>query len=364
LGFNNQINRLKGKNKMNENNEKRFEKIHQDSIVFDGLLMWNNLDSRRIIGELIEGNIAGVNYTVAHGSHNFEGAMHEIGKYLNVIKENSDLLDLAVTAEDIEKAKADGKVGVVLGFQDSRPVEQIGHLGLFYTLGIRIIQLTYNVQNLAGTGCCDISGGKITFFGQELIRKMEELGIALDLSHCGDETTESALEFAEGPVLFTHVGVRQLCNSQGRGKTDRQFEMLARTGGVAGVCFLPALVKRNPDTHEVLSSSVEDVVDAIDYLVQLIGIDHVGFASDNALYWYDRGRRPADSPLAMWRELRPDVFGVGPTETTEPFPVGLQRFSEISNLTAELVKRSYNQDDIGKILGGNFVRVLKQIWGK
>ena len=348
---------------MHEENSKSYKKIHRSSVLFDGLLMWNNLDSRKIISELIEGNISGVNYTVAHGSHNFEGAMGEIGKYRKVIEDNSDLLDLAMTAEDIEKAKANGKVGVVMGFQDSRPIEQIDHLNLFYALGIRIIQLTYNVQNWAGTGCCDISGGKITLYGQELIRKMEKLGIALDLSHCGDETTESALEFAQRPVLFTHVGVRQLCHSQGRGKTDKQFEMLARTGGVAGVCFLPALVKRDPDTHEVLPSSVEDVVDAIDYLVRLIGIDHVGFASDNALYWYDLGRRPADSPLATWRKRRPDVFGVGPTETTEPFPRGLQRFSEISNLTAELVKRNYIQDDIRKILGGNFVRVLRDLWG-
>ncbi len=349
---------------MNATNEKRFENIHRESIVFDGLLMWNNLDSRKIIGELIEGNVAGVNYTVAHGSHNFEAAMGEIQKCRARMDENQDLLEPAVTTEDIKKAKANKKVGVVMGFQDSGPIERIDQLDLFHALGVRIIQLTYNVQNLAGTGCCDISGGKITFFGREVIRKMEKLGIALDLSHCGDETTESALEFAERPVLFTHVGVRRLCNSQGRGKTDRQFEMLARTGGVAGVCFLPALVKRNPKTHEVLPSTVQDVVDAIDYLVRLIGVDHVGFASDNALYWYDLGRRPSDSPLARWRELRPDVFGVGPTETTEPFPEGLQRFSEISNLTAELVNRNYTKDKIHKILGGNFIRVLKEIWGK
>jgi membrane dipeptidase len=349
---------------MNETNEKHVETIHRASVVFDGLLMWDNLDSRKIIGELIEGNVAGVNYTVAHGSHNFEAAMGEIQKCRNGIEKNHDLLHLSISTEDIKRAKADGKVGVVMGFQDSGPAERIDQLELFHALGVRIIQLTYNVQNLAGTGCCDISGGKITFFGQGLIRKMEDLGIALDLSHCGDETTESALEFAERPVLFTHVGVRRLCHSQGRGKTDRHFEMLARTGGVAGVCFLPPLVKRNPDTHEVLPASVTDVVDTVDYLVRLIGIDHVGFASDNALYWYDLGRRPADSPLAMWRELRPDVFGVGPTETTEPFPEGLQRFSEISNLTAELVNRNYTEEGIQKILGGNFIRVLREIWGK
>ena len=90
---------------MHTENLKNFKKIHRGSVVFDGLLMWNNLDSRKIISELIEGNISGVNYTVAHGSHNFKGAMGEIGKYRNVLEDNSDLLELATTAEDIEKAK-------------------------------------------------------------------------------------------------------------------------------------------------------------------------------------------------------------------------------------------------------------------
>ena len=120
---------------MNANKDKKIDIIHQDSIIFDGLLMWNNLDSKKIIGEIIEGNIAGVNYTVAHGGHDFEGAVHEILKYRNLIEENSDLLDLAVTAEDIERAKVNGKLGVVFGFQDSRAVEQISYLDLFQTLG-------------------------------------------------------------------------------------------------------------------------------------------------------------------------------------------------------------------------------------
>jgi membrane dipeptidase len=349
---------------MNPKNNKTADQIHRDAIVFDGLLMWNNLDGRAVIEDMLLGNITSANYTLAHGGHNFEGALDEIIKYRRIIEENSDLLDLVLTAADIEKAKAGGKLGVVFGFQDSGPVERIDQIDLFYALGVRIIQLTYNVQNSAGTGCCDISGGEITYFGRELIRKMEKRGIALDLSHCGDETTDSALEFAERPVLFTHVGVRELCNAQGRGKTDRQFELLARTGGVAGICFLPALVKRDPDTYEVLPSNVKDVVDAIDYVVKLIGIDHVGFGSDLAQYWYDMGRRPGDSPIAMWRERRPDVFGRGPTEVSEPFPVGLQRFSEFSNLTAELVERGYGEDAIHKILGGNFLRVLREIWGE
>jgi len=261
---------------MKANRKQDIKKLHQESLPFDGLLMWGNLDSRKTMAEMLEGNLAGGNYTVANHSHDFEGAIANILKYRDVIRDNSDLLTLALNTADIKKAQKSHKLGVVFGMQDTRAVEEVDQLEVFHTLGVRIVQLTYNAQNLAGTGCCEISGGKITYYGQKLIRKMEELKIALDLSHCGDETTDSALEFAERPVLFTHVGVRKLCNATGRAKTDKQLEMVARTGGVAGICFAPYFVKRDPVTFQVLPSTVGDVVDAIQYLVKLIGIDHVG----------------------------------------------------------------------------------------
>jgi len=349
---------------MNTNQKKEIEKLHQDSLIFDGLLMWGNLDSRKTMEEMIEGNLAGGNYTVANHSHDFRGAMANILRYRKIIQENSDLLTLTLNTEDIRNAQKSRKLGVVFGFQDTLAIEEVEHLEAFYALGVRIVQLTYNAQNLAGTGCCEISGGKITYYGQKLIRKMEELKIALDLSHCGDETTESALEYAERPVLFTHVGVRSLCNAYGRAKTDKQFEMVARTGGMAGVCFAPYFVKRDPVTFQVLPSTVKDVIDAIQYVVRRIGVNHVGFGSDLARIWFDLGRTPPDSSMRLWRELRPDVFGRGPTETYDPFPVGLQKHSELINLTAELMERGFSREDVQKILGGNFLRVLGKIWGE
>ena len=349
---------------MDTKKQKELEKIHRDSILFDGLLMWGNLDSRKTIREMIEGNLAGGNYTVANHSHDFKAAIASILKYRKVIQENSDLLALALNTEDIKNAQKKRKLGVVFGFQDTRAVEEVEQLEVFKALGVRIVQLTYNAQNLAGTGCCEISGGKITYYGQKLIRKMEELKIALDLSHCGVETTDSALEYAERPVLFTHVGVYRLCNASGRCKTDRQLEKVARTGGMAGICFAPYFVKRDPVTFQVLPSTVKDVVDAIEYMVKLIGVDHVGWGSDLARIWFDLGKTPEDSSMRLWRTLRPDIFGRGPTETYDPFPVGLQKHSELMNLTAELLERGFSVEDVRKIVGGNFLRVLGKIWGE
>ncbi len=349
---------------MDTEKQKELKKIHRDSILFDGLLMWGNLDSRKTIQEMIEGNLAGGNYTVANHSHDFKAAIASILKYRKVIQENSDLLALALNTEDIKKAQKNRQLGVVFGFQDTRAVEEVEQLEVFKALGVRIVQLTYNAQNLAGTGCCEISGGKITYYGQKLIRKMEELKIALDLSHCGDETTDSALEYAERPVLFTHVGVRRLCNASGRCKTDEQLEKVARTGGMAGICFAPYFVKRDPVTFQVLPSTVKDVVDAIQYMVKLIGVDQVGWGSDLARIWFDLGKTPEDSSMRLWRTLRPDIFGRGPTETYDPFPVGLQKHSELMNLTAELLERGFSVEEVRKIVGGNFLRVLGKIWGE
>lgn len=340
------------------------EKLHRDSIVFDGLLMWGNLDSRKTIGELIEGNLSGGNYTVANNTHDFRAAVANTLKYRKVIRENSDLLSLALSTRDIVQAHKDRKVGIVLGFQDSRAIEEVEDLEVFHALGVRLIQLTYNAQNLAGTGCCDLSNGKITYHGQAIIRKMEELKMALDLSHCGDETTDSALDFAERPVLFTHVAIRSLIDAPGRAKTNKQLERVARGGGVVGVIFAPWFVKRDPKTYRILPSTVKDVVDIIEYTVKLVGIDHVGFASDLARIWFDLGKTPPDATMRNMRTIRPDIFGVGPTETYDPFPEGLQKHSELINLTAELRERGFSPEDVKKIMGGNFLRVLGNIWGE
>jgi membrane dipeptidase len=118
------------------------EKLHRESIIFDGLLMWGNLDSRKTMQEMIEGNLGGGNYTVANHSHDFKGAITNILKYQQVIKENRDFLAQALTAEDIQRAQKNGRVGIVFGFQDTRAIEEVDQLEVFHALGVRIVQLT------------------------------------------------------------------------------------------------------------------------------------------------------------------------------------------------------------------------------
>jgi membrane dipeptidase len=196
------------------------------------------------------------------------------------------------------------------------------------------------------------------------MQRLGEARIAVDLSHCGDETTEDALRRARAPVLFTHAGARAVCPAFGRNKTDEQIRMLAATGGVMGLTFAPFFVKRDRETHEVLPSTVEDVVRHIEYVGDLVGLEHVGIGSDLCSAWLAQRKTPPESSLRWWRELRPDVFGRGPTEEYDPYPVGLRKHSELLNLTRALFERGFSPGEIQGILGGNFLRVLGAIWGE
>jgi membrane dipeptidase len=131
---------------------------------------------------------------------------------------------------------------------------------------------------------------------------------------------------------------------------------------VLGIPLQPCFVKRDPDTHKVLPSTVEDVLNQIDYAVNLMGVDHVGIGTDMSTYAARTLEIPRDSSLRLFRPLFPHVFGVGPTDRYDPYPVGLDSHAKFLNLTRGLVKRGYSDEDTKKILGGNWLRLFKEVW--
>jgi membrane dipeptidase len=263
--------------------------LHSKAIVIDGLAPWGNLDHLTSFDEMREGGMTACNLTVAVHTHDFLGAIHNIAKYKAIVDTNSSKMRLVTRVSDIRAAKEEGRVGIILGFQDGKPLEdKIEYLGIFYDLGVRIIGLTYNAQNFIGTGCCELTDGKLTYLGHEVVKEINRLGIVICLSHCADATTMDAIEVSEDPVVFSHSGVRAMCNAYGRNKTDEQIKALAEKGGVIGICPAPFFVKRDPKTYQVLESTVDDVLDQVEYVVKLVGIDHVGFGTDMVGHWLDR----------------------------------------------------------------------------
>lgn len=345
--------------------DERAAALHREAIVFDGLMPWGNLDHLESMRDAHQGGLTAANVTVAHYPHNSVRAIDRIARYTSIVEQHRDWLRVVRSAGEIEQAKRDGVIGIVLGFQDTVPFEnRLDLVDVFAALGVRIVQLTYNTQNYVGSGCCEPVQGPLSTFGREVLRRLEDMRIAVDLSHCGDATTDDALRLARRPVFFTHCGARALCPAYGRNKTDDQILALSATGGVIGVVFAPFLVKREPTTHQVLPSTIDDVIRHIEHIGDLVGLEHVGIGSDLCSAWLDQRTTPPESSLRWWREARPDVFGRGPTAEYDPYPEGLQRHSQLPNLTRRLVEKGFGDDEIRGILGGNFLRALRMVWGE
>ena len=349
---------------LTDTEEERAVALHADAVVIDGLAICRNyFETEGYVDHLHRGGVNAGNFTVAHsGTPDFESCVDELVRLRDGVETRDDAV-VVESAADLRAAKAAGDIAVIVGFQASRPIgTDLRRLRAFDHLGTRIVQLTYNDQNYVGAGCCERNDGGLTCFGRDLIDELQARNILIDLSHCGDTTTEEAVEYADDPVAFTHVGVRELCPAYGRCKTDEQIRAVAEGGGVIGLTLFPPFVRRDPDTHKILPATIQDVLDAIDHVVNLVGSGHVGFGTDINDVYLDEGRTPAFSSLRTYRPRNPEVFGHGPVDRYDPFPAGLDRHTKLPNLTRGLVARGYTDDEIRGILGENFLRLFETVW--
>jgi membrane dipeptidase len=343
--------------------QERADQLHEESTLVDGLIATDAyLTDPEYRSHLPAGGVDGANFTVGSYRDSFESTLEQITE----IRRLTERIDARVveTATDIDGAVDSNELAVILGFQDTKPIgNDPWKLDLFADLGVRVVQLTYNEQNYVGAGCCEPEDTGLSSFGHDVVGRCNDRGVLIDLSHCGDRTTMDAIEHSSDPVACTHVGVRELCDAPGRNKTNRQLEALADNGGVAGITLFPALVKREEGSHRVAESTVEDVLDHIDRAVDVMGIDHAGIGTDLDDRSLDRGKTPATSALRHYRPTYPAVYGEGPTEVYDPYPEDVHRHTELRTLTRGLVDRGYEDEEITKILGGNFLRLFEEVWG-
>lgn len=264
------------------------------------------------------------------------------------IARNSELLLFVDTVADIERAKRTGKVAVVLGLQNAEHFRTPDDVPMFYGLGQRCAQLTYNTQNYYGSGSTDRVDGGVSDAGARLIEKMNEVGMLVDVSHCGDRTTLDAIEISRKPIAITHSNCRAL-NDHPRLKTDEAIRKLAARGGVMGISGVRNFVRdREPTT-------IEHMVDHIDHVVKLVGIEHVGIGTDSDLHGYD-DMPPADIERA--KSFYDSTYRFRDKLDTDGFDDPLRFY----DLTAALVRRGYSDAHIEAILGGNFHRLLSEVW--
>ena len=257
---------------------------------------------------------------------------------------------------DIRAAKAAGKFGIVFGFQDTTPLQgDLDKLEVFDNLGVRIVQLTYNVRNLAGDGCLEPANGGLSRYGHALIEAMNQRGMLVDLSHCGQRTTAEAIAASKKPVAITHSGCNEVSRHP-RGKDDAELRALAQSGGVIGIYLMPFLVAGRAPT-------LGDVIAHIEHAVKVCGEDHVGLGSDLST-------TPIDGSEEYWSQHRAFVKrrieqGIAaPGEDPEIlFTVGeLNHARRMELIANELSARGHSAARIEKILGGNFLRLFGAVW--
>jgi membrane dipeptidase len=251
------------------------------------------------------------------------------------------------SAAHLDLAKRAGKIGIILGFQDAQHFRSVSDVDTFHAAGQRVSQLTYNVRNPLGSGYEDRPDGGLTAFGAELVNRMNAVGIAVDLSHCGDKTTADAFAAARKPLLISHANCRAL-NPHPRCKTDAQIKQLAAAGGVMGISSVRMFVRANS-----AAATIEDVLDHFDHVAKLVGVEHVGVGSDIDLDGYDK------LPPVLHRRMLTGYKENAPATGDIP---GLDHPQRMYDLTEGLIRRGYSDRNIELILGGNFRRVLATIW--
>lgn len=255
-----------------------------------------------------------------------------------------DEMAIVTTAKGILACKGEGKVAIMLGIEGARPLEdRLDLLSLFYRLGVRRLQLTWNFRNKVADGCGEeAAAGTLTRFGVDVVKEVGRLGIVLDLSHISVTSFWSALKHASGPVVVSHANCYEL-RPHPRNLRDDQIRAIAQTGGLIGMTFYgPFLTDGEP--------TIGQVADHIEYVMRLVGPDHVAIGPD----YMDHNEGLQMTGAAMF----PDFY---PPGQLLRYPSGLSTFAETPNLTSELLRRGHTETDIRKILGSNYLRVLKAV---
>jgi len=330
-------------------------RLHAESLIIDGLNA--GLPHEEWLPLLKQSGVDATVSTIGW-MHGTRMTLQDIEFLTGQIESSSEALTLATTAKDIERAQRDGKTAVIMCSQNTRLIEdEVRLLDTFHAVGMRIIQLTYNEANLVGDGCTESRNAGLTDFGRAVVKRMNKLGIIVDGSHTGKRTTMDAMAITEQPFVFTHANARAVSDSA-RNIDDEQIETCAKTGGVIGINAFSAFVK----AEDPAVASMDDFFAHIAHVIKIAGIDHVGIGLDQTetRRWMVSKGVGIDPNYSADRRER-----VAPKKT---YPVysyvpGLETITGMSLITDELVKRRYSEQDIKKIVGLNWLRVYRRVWG-
>ena len=323
--------------------------LHEDAILIDGLIIskW----SRSVFEEMRAGGVTAANCTCSVWE-GFQATMENVAQWKRWFREHDDLLLQVHGTDDIRRAKRDGRTGIVLGWQNTSALEDRAEfVEVFRDLGVRVMQLTYNTQNLVGSGCWESRDGGLSDFGRDVIDEMNRCGVLVDLSHVGPKTSADAVRHSAKPVAYTHCCPTGIMEHP-RNKSDDQMRAVVERGGFVGVATYPPFLPWGDET------TVDQCVDVFEYVIDVAGEDAVGIGTDFT----------QDQEVSFFEWLRSDK-GHGrllvPGKPRVPrLPIGLATIKEFPNLTAAMARRGWSESRIRKVLGENWLRFLGEVWGE
>ena len=281
--------------------------------------------------------VCGDSLTHVRGTYRYlSSALENIDALREEIAASNGEMSLLLHREDIPSAPTPHTVQFVLSFEGGRPLQgRIENLRNFYCLGLRAMQITWNLRNELADGVKEEqTGGGLSAFGRAVVREMDRLGMVIDLAHISRAGWFDVLETSGGPVCCSHSNCKKL-HHHARTIDDEQIKALAQTGGVIGVNAIATMVAAEP--------TLDKLVDHISHIAELVGVDHVGLGLDFV---------KDDGPLYDEDE----IFSVGQNKLIP----GFENEDDLMNITECMVRRGFREDEIIKILGGNFLRVLRR----
>ena len=294
----------------------------------------------------------GLNTISSKWGWKWQDILHDLGMRLCDIA-HQDFLIHCRTTEDILRAHREGKIAWVAAIEGAAPIENDpDRIDILYGLGVRLLGLVYSEQNALGSGIKEVNDGGLTRFGKVCVERMNKVGMLIDISHCGPQTALDAANFSKEPIVGSHVGARALWDSK-RLCDDRLLKAIAEKGGLVCVEAAPHTTM----THTANTHDLESVMEHFEYMANLVGIDHVGFGPDT-MFGDHVGVHHAFAKTLSTKVILGDV-----SYKEVPYVKGMENPTEAMwNALRWLVKHGYSDSDIQKVLGGNALRVLRQVW--
>ena len=310
-------------------------------------LAYSNLDC------VFDNMLDGVNIISSPGGWKWIDVIHDLGMRLCDLA-HQDFLVQCKTVEDIFEAKKANKIAWVPCIEGAACIEnEVDRIDILYGLGVRQLGVTYSESNALGNGLKEDNDGGLTKFGEKCVERMNKVGMLIDVSHCGQKTAYDAVMFSKKPIIASHMGAKGVWNIK-RMAGDELIQAIASKGGVIGIESAPHTTMSTTNmTHDI-----DSVMEHFEYVKNMVGIDHVGFGVD-CLYGDHVGVHHAFA----------NALSIGQTSKSAlpyeevPYVKYLENPTEASwNIVRWLVKHGYTEEEIGKVIGGNAIRVLKEVW--